>query len=381
MRTIGAVRSRAVARLLRGVLVPFGVTRLLLACVGAFSIALIPLSPWAPLDFVHRGISPFVDAFARWDAQRYVGIAMDGYTTADPVSHAFFPLFPTLIATGAAVTGQTDVPGHELVGVVIANVALVAAVMGLIALVRLDHDRATATRAAWYVMVFPTTLFLSAAYAESLFLALSVGAVLAARTRRWAIAGVLAGLATLTRPFGILILVPLAVEAWLQRHDGRVWQPLVALLVPFAALGAFAGYLAVHVGDPLAFVHAQAGWDRGLMPPWETLALFLSQPLTIHSGLHSSVDLAFTIGLALVALASWRLLRPSYAAFLSALLLAALSTGALLSIGRFSVGWFPVFMVLAVVGRRPVVDRVLLVTGAGVAAVFMVLYAQWYWVS
>ena len=207
-----------IARLLRGALVPFGVTRVLLAVAGAFSISLLPLSPSAPMDFVHEGLSPFVDAFARWDAQRYVRVAMEGYAQADTASHAFFPLFPTLIAVGAALTGRTDVPGHELIGVLIANVALVAAVMALIALVRLDHDRRTASRAAWYVMVFPTTLFLSAAYAESLFLALSVGAVLGARTQRWGIAGVLGGLATLTRPFGILVVVPMAVEAWLQRR-------------------------------------------------------------------------------------------------------------------------------------------------------------------
>ena len=82
-----------------------------------------------------------------------------------------------------------------------------------------------------------------------------------------------------------------------------------------------------------------------------------------------------------IALASWWLVRPSYAAFLSALLVAALSTGALLSIGRFAVGWFPVFMVLAIAGRRPIVDRGLLVAGAGLATLFMVMFAQWYWVS
>jgi hypothetical protein len=381
MGTVGGVRARTASRLLWGALVPFGITRVLLALVGALSIALLPLSRWAPTDFVHRGISPFVDAFARWDAQRYVRIAIEGYTPTDTASHAFFPLFPTLIAAGGALTGRTDVPALELIGVLIANVALVASVMALIALVRLDHDRRTASRAAWYVMVFPTTLFLSAAYAESLFLALSVGTVLASRTQRWAMAGVLGGLATLTRPFGILVLVPMAVEAWLHRRDGRTWQSIAALLVPPAALGSFAAYLGLRLGDPLAFVHVQSGWDRSLMPPWETLARFFSQPLTLHSGLHSTVDLVFTVGLIAIALASWWLVRPSYAAFLGALLVAALSTGTLLSIGRFAVGWFPVFIVLAIAGRRPVVDRAVLVAGAGFATLFMAMFAQWYWVS
>jgi hypothetical protein len=253
--------------------------------------------------------------------------------------------------------------------------------MGLLALVRLDHDRRTATRAVWYVMVFPTTLFLSAAYTESLFLALSIGTVLACRTQRWGVAGALGGLATLSRPFGILVLVPMAVEAWLQRREGRTWQSIGALVVPPLALGAFATYLGMRLGDPLAFIHAQSDWDRSLMPPWETLRLFFSQPLTLHSGLHSTVDLLFTLVLAAIAVASWWLVRPSYAAFLGALLVAALSTGSLLSIGRFAVGWFPVFIVLAIAGRRPAIDRAFLVAGAGLSTLLMAMFAQWYWVS
>ena len=61
------------------------------------------------------------------------------------------------------------------------------------------------------VAFFPAALFFSAVYSESLFLLLSVGAVLAARQGRWAWAGALAALAALTRNSGVLLLVPLAL--------------------------------------------------------------------------------------------------------------------------------------------------------------------------
>jgi hypothetical protein len=374
-------RALVVRRLLLGALVPFMVTRAVLAFVGILSIAIIPLSPWAPLAWVHRGASPLVDAFARWDSQRYVRIAVDGYSATDPSSSAFFPLLPALMRALGAITGRADTAGYEIAGVVIANVALVAAVMGLMALVRLEHDRASASRVGWYLLVFPTTLFLSAAYAESLFLALSIGAVLACRTRRWAIAALLAALAALTRPFGVLVIVPLAIEAWQQRGEVQSWRSVPALLAAPAALAAYSGYLLWKVGDAFAFLHAQSGWGRSLMLPWDTFREFFSQPLTLHSGLHSTLDLCFTVVLVALTVASWRLLRHSYASYLTALVLLTLSTGSLLSIGRFAVGWFPVFMVLALAGRYRTFDRAYLVVGGGLSALFMAMFAQWYWVS
>ena len=141
------------------------------------------------------------------------------------------------------------------------------------------------------------------------------------------------------------------------------------------------GYLAVTFGDPLAFLHAESGWDRHVMAPWDTFATFFSVSPTFGDALHSIPDLLFTIAAIAITVASWRLLRRSYAVFLTALLLVPLSSGALLSMPRFCVAWFPVFLVLAVVGRRPELDRLFLVVGASLSAVFMLLFGQWYWVA
>ena len=97
------------------------------------------------------------------------------------------------------------------------------------------------------------------AYTESLFLLLAVAAFLAAETRRPWLAGLFITLATLTRPTGILLLLPLVV-LYMQR-DGwrptRAWVPLV--LAPLAMLGWY-GYLWWLTGDPMASFHAQAYW-------------------------------------------------------------------------------------------------------------------------
>jgi len=111
-----------------------------------------------------------------------------------------------------------------------------------------------------------------------------VGAFYCARLDRWALAGLLGGLAAATRNTGVLLLVPLLLlylygPAWREpsRERGRPRRrarepaapslpdparPAVARARP-AGLGAFMLYLAISQGDALASVHATQGtWHR-----------------------------------------------------------------------------------------------------------------------
>ena len=361
---------------------PFIATRALLAFVGVLSIAALPISPWVTSAWTRPVAGPLFDAFSRWDGYRYLAIAANGYPASDPASAAFFPLYPLLARSLAALTGTAHGPGLEIAALVVSNVSLLAAVTALIALCRLEYGAGVASRASWYLLLFPTSFFLSAVYAESLFLALSLGAMLRARRDRWLLAGAMGGLAALTRPYGFVVAVPIAVEALVRRREGeRSWRPIAGLAIVPLALGAYMAWLGWHYGDPLAFVHAQSGWQRSLSGPWEGFLRTLSGPLTMNKLPHSAVDLvAATLTLGLVA-AGWKLLRPSYALFLTALVLLPLSTGSLGSLMRFDAGFFPIFMILALAGRSRAFDRVYVLLGAGVGAVFMALFAQWYWVA
>jgi hypothetical protein len=367
---------------LRDVAVPFLVTRTLLAFVGVLSVAALPISPWVPSIWTQRVAGPLFDAFARWDGYRYLGIAANGYPASDPASAAFFPLYPIAVRSVAMLWGAASGAGLEVAAIVVSNVALLAAAVVLIALCRLDYGGTVASRASWYLFLFPTSFFLSAAYAESLFLALSLGAVLSARSDRWLLSGALGGLAALTRPYGFVVAVPIAVEAFLRWRDGqRSWRFFAGLALVPAALGAYMAYLGWHFGDPLAFVHAQAGWHRSLTGPWDAFAQAVAGPLSLNKLPHSVIDLLaalLTLGL---AGAAWKLLRPSYALFLTVLVLLPLSTGSLGSLMRFDAGFFPIFLLLALAGRSQVFDRVYVLVGAGLGAVLMALFAQWYWVA
>ena len=94
--------------------------------------------------------------------------------------------------------------------------------------------------------------------AEPLFMALVVGAFVAARSRRWALAAFLGAYGTTVRPQGVFVLVGLAV-ALLAERDVRQLAvvTIIALVVGLLYVVPFQ----VYFGDPLAHFHVYQGKD------------------------------------------------------------------------------------------------------------------------
>ncbi|HYU81559.1 MAG TPA: mannosyltransferase family protein, partial [Candidatus Polarisedimenticolia bacterium] len=258
-------------------------------------------------------------------------------------------------------------------GVLISNLALFAALVYLARSVMLDHDATTATRAAVYLLVFPTTVFLSVVYAESLFLLLAIAATYHARQRDWLLAGALAALAALTRPFGAILALPLAMEA-LRRPIA--FRGLAATLLAPATFFAWLGVLWLVTGDPRALLTAQAQWGSR---PGLSLQVFadLFDP-AVYS--FPYFVLGFTVFIGALVVISWRVLRPSLAAFGTAVFLVAISTGSLTSAPRYYLAVFPAFIALAVVAPAWL-GRVYVIASVAIGALLTAMFAQWYWIG
>ncbi|HEV7126956.1 MAG TPA: mannosyltransferase family protein [Ktedonobacterales bacterium] len=343
------------------------------------------------------GLSGLLDAWNQWDATRYLGIAAHGYPTPDVT--AFFPLYPLLIA---GITAPVGGQGAYAVSLVIANLAFLGALLLLRVLVAARWGASTAERAVVYLTVFPTALYTFAPYNESLFLLWTIGCFVALSRRRWALAGGLGALATLTRPAGLLLLIPFAYEWWLIAHPvaalpgwalarrgtgqrrseppangrevakvARGMRPVAGigalawgLLMP-AALGAFATFCAWRFGDPLAFLHAQAQWNRVSQWPWvglwwQVTGLLRAAPASFFQ-IHDLLDLSATVGFIALWVAGWRRLPRAQLLYMGGLLLLALSSPGgvhlhtndpLTSNQRFVLEMFPGFILLAVLTER-----------------------------
>ena len=330
---------------------------------------------------------------ARWDAISYLGIADDGYEGPER-RVAFFPLYPLTVRAGAAFSGSETV--HLLVAYLVSAAAFLGALYLLHRLVDLARTGDRARDRPARGVFSPWSFFFSAPYTESLFLLLSIGAFYAARTDRWALAGVCLALLSATRNTGILVAVPVALlYLWPRRR--LAWDAAWLLLAPLG-LVAYCLHLNAVRGDPLAWVDAQEAeeFDRSLEGPfvglWEALRAGIEAPWHLAAGGGPRDGVFYdTLPLILLVLACFavvwlvRRLHPAYGVYVGLALIPAVSAPndeiPLLSLPRFLTVLFPLFMVLAVVSERRGLTNPLIAGMAALLACLTAVHATWHFVA
>ena len=338
----------------------------------------------------------FIDIWARWDSDFFLRIAQNGY---DDASAAFHPLYPALIA----LLGRAFFGHYILAGLV---VSLLACLGSFVILHRLAEERLGvegARRTVLYLAVFPMALFLQAVYSESLFLVLVLAAFALAERSRFAGAGVVAGLAILTRAAGLALLPALALLAWRHRDRLRAFAGL-ALVLPVAAV--YPLVLWQQVGDPWAFANAQDRWHRhvshagplgglwnGLVAGWRGLEQFVlghgthvSAANPMHAAAENVQALAFLAVFLVLTVVAWRRFGAPYGLFAAVSLAIPLSYPSsrwpLLSLPRFGLVIFPLFLALAAVtATRPRLHTAVVACSALFLGIAVVQWALWQWVA
>jgi Gpi18-like mannosyltransferase len=178
-----------------------------------------------------------VKPWMRWDTEWFTSIGREGYSQEN--SSAYLPLYPALVGLlGRVLAGE-----YLLAAILISNLFLVAALALLHKLVQDHYDERTANFALFYLVVFPTSYYLVAAYTESLFLALILAAFVLADRDRWLLAATCGALAILTRWQGAALVPALGMLA-LARGRRAVFS---LGIMPLAFVGIVAFFW--HLGD------------------------------------------------------------------------------------------------------------------------------------
>jgi hypothetical protein len=372
--------------------------------VGAL-FALFTFPPNGDLHAFHHDdpnvihdVGRVVDVWARWDSHWFVEIAHHGYGVA-PGAPAFYPLYPGLVAGAGRLCG-----GHYVLGGLLVSLAAAAG-----SFVLLQHlastltDAETARRSVLYLAVFPMSLFLGAVYSESVFLFVALAAFLAAERRAFPWAGVFCGLALLTRPTGAAVLLGVLVLAW---RSSRRAVPQV--LAPAAALFAlFPLTLALSGRSALAFTHAERLWYRhtarlgpvggavdAARAAWTSLRQVLTGSSAHPYGPRVGADhfaalnleaTAFLVLAAALGVVAWRRLGAPYGLMALVAVIAPVATPAvdqpLLSMPRFTLVAFPIFIALAGVASSPRAERAVVGTFAVLLGIATMQWALWQFVS
>jgi hypothetical protein len=373
-------------RALPVVLSSFVATRLIVVVALALGASRLP-------RLYHRGL--FTEIALMWDGAWYAGIARDGYAmppAPNPSNLAFPPLLPLLAHLAGAVFARLGLDAGDpawgswaLAGVLISNGSFLAALYVLRRLVALDHPATIADRTVWLVAAAPVGVFWSAFYTESLFLLLAASCLMAARRGAWAPAALLAGLATLTRWPGVILIGVLFVEWYAARAAARAGattdaHPRVTTgravawlgLAPLPLLG-FAFYLQRTFGDPWAVLRARAAWGQdapafflqsyldGVSLLWQSVTQAgPARDRVLAVGEGTSLYMWLDLGMPLLYLAlgwagrrrGW--LRPGDLAWLVGGVVFPLSISTTAGLARYALPLWPALIVLARLGaERP----------------------------
>src|SRR5262245_13803624 len=306
----------------------------------------------------------------RWDSGWYASIVSDGYRySGDDSLHnsiVFFPLYP-IVSTAVKSLFGID-PFIALV--LVSNVAALIAALLMTKFVKDELGDEIALLSLAFFCFFPSSLFLSAGYAESLYLVFALLSLILLTRKKFVLAAVLAGLSLGTRPTGIVMIPVILWE--MGRRETLPWPhllPRMALCAVLAASGllVYMAYLGIKFGYPLAFATGQASWDREMLldrlPDWLNAGLFL-------------VFLALTI---------WSFGRLQFAVSvyaLGTLMLPYLTRGITPSMNRFVLMCFPAFVCLGILCRgHQWLASVLVGIFAALLLGATALFSQWYGVG
>lgn len=379
------------------VLAVFAASRVFFLVVGALAAAFLPSAEPGGEPLEPPG---FLNYWAHWDGSWYSEIATEGYGAHAPASTAFFPLYPMLVRFGTVIGG-----GPALWGVLISLVATLFALYFLYGIAEKLFDARTARASILALAFFPTAFFLNAVYTEALFLALTTGSVWAAYVRRsFLLAGLLGGLAAATRNLGIFLLIPLFIE-WDCHRQEVGGKGLASLAFVPAGLASYGLFLWVRFGDPMISARQQKDyWGRTLTSPlttagdaWKTAGegvKYLLDPQTLFLSTSAAPTLEasntlnlFFLGLFLVLMAvGFALLPPGLSAYTFVVMVLPLLTPSplfpLMSLPRFMVGTFPLFIVLGyLLSRNRAALVIWLLFSALFAAALTTLFVTWRWVA
>ncbi len=213
-----------------------------------------------------------------WDGAWYQQIVEQGYFTDGNLyeSHnvVYAPLYPMLCAGMKRVL---SIPTFYAMLIVSAGCTL-GAMLFLYRLLARMFPESVAKWSLLFLAFGPFSVFLYSGYSEPLFLFLAVLFFSALMDERWVTAGLIAGIASASRPYGPIMALTLAFAAARSYYLANGWKlklrswqlqgAAIGLPLCFTGTAAFSLYLNHRFGDPLLFIHNGISWtDTGSPSP------------------------------------------------------------------------------------------------------------------
>lgn len=289
--------------------------------------------------------SAIVEIHYRWDAVWYLDIAENGYLNQVsnpnyrhwgdlPFASGFFPLLPCLIGLTHLV-----VPSWELSGIITAYLLGFASILLLYRELAAWMDPDFSFRTSILLILFPSSIFLSLPFAESLILTGFLAIVRGIRTRQWEWTVLGSLITVLAKPIGIFLPFALLFMNGIRKRQIAItiaaWG--VGLLI---ALGVFWSQIGT-ITAPFVRQSMMRGLPSG---PWRAFISFLVSDKYLFGWRGSWIDLFWALAFLLVL--ATIVFNKKYHSFVRAwswILLLVPLCSSLVSFQRLSVVIYPFF--------------------------------------
>ena len=315
--------------------------------------------------FIYKKHLPLsITAFGGWDSAHYLYIAEHGYCnlgcgkTEAMLFIVFFPLYPFFVRIF-----HFFVRNYMLSSLIVSNISYTLAVFFLYKLVKKDFSHEISLRTILLLSAFPTAYFLHVGYTEGLFLLLVVSSFYYAVNGKWLTASLLGMLASLTRINGILLFPALIIEYLIGKKETNGERSgkkikgdiLYTSLIPLGFLVyLLINYMYFH--NPFQFMIFQRDhWGEYFSSPingfmgavkgfsWRPFDDWISWEFP---------QILFAVFALIIILFSLKKARASYSVFSVLSLIIILCSSFWISVPRFVVVVFPIFIYLAILARR-----------------------------
>lgn len=386
----------------------FIVWRIVLFAVSALAILFIT-DFGARFPYYNTVLEPtklpsWVWGFGNFDGVHYLRIAQDSYSAQ--YSQAFFPLYPLLVRIfkEANILLPKDPnldtrifvdPTFFYSGLILSNLVLLVALYFFYKLVILDYNKKIGLKSIILLLSFPTAFYLGSIYTESLFLLLTVGFFYLMRKQNFIAAGVLAGLASATRVFGLLLLPVFIADLYLKVKNKEILltseqftKALIGILLAPMGTLLYMLYLRFEFDNPLYFLTSQPlfGAERVsneiiLLPQvlFRYIKIFLTVPPTSLPFFNAFLEFSFTLIVLGLLFVSFKKIRFSYFIFTFGSLLLPTLTGTLSSMPRYSLMSFLMLPFLVKFSGRHF--KLMVVLFIILQMILVGLFTRGYWVA
>lgn len=296
---------------------------------------------WIPQNYYQEQGLNFNTIHAQWDSFWILDIVRKSYYLRETEAIAnvvFFPTYPFLIKIGTFLI-HDDI----FVGWLISVFSLFFALIFIKKLIKEFFPEIDYLETIIFLLIFPTAYFFNAVYTESLFLLLSVATIYYAKKDQKYLVASLGFLAALTRVTGVLLFIPV-VWYLLEKNKFNFKQIIKAknLYIFAIPLGLFSFFLFHYLkfDNFLLFFDIESAWGRSFKINKDHF--ISSNPVAITNLI---LDSSFVIFALIMTFFTWKKIDKGLAMYMFATILVAISTGTLMSIGRYILTLFPMYMI------------------------------------